>query len=346
MRLSRPPMRQAPAGRFPPNLPALSFSTDLFSLGSQSDFLSNPCGMEIALDQRWQTLLAKPGLTDLVLNGASHCYADTGSGLMRTRSSFETDAELTQALIELGFQTGNRIDMSRPISDFTIGRHRFHAALPFGVSTRPLVSIRCHSGKKITLEKLVSADMISGSEKDFLVSELANKSNIAVCGATSSGKTTLVGALLAQLSERVICLEQIPELYLEAPAIRLTERVANQEGLGAVSLNQLVIEALRMRPDRLVVGEVRGAEFGVLLQAMNNGHRGTMTTLHVRDLDSLPARLQMLGRLSGLSPELTTELVTSSFDLVLQLDRVDGVRRLVEIGRFTGEGYEIQRVRP
>ncbi len=301
--------------------------------------------MELTLNPKWQELLETPGLTDLVINGHNHTYIDVGFGLRRTANPFESNAQLVDELIELGYLSGNRIDVSKPISDFSINSARFHAVLPFGVSEIPLVSIRKHPSTQITLEHLLEASMLTDSQFEFLVSALEHKKNILVAGPTSAGKTTLLSALLARLSERVICLEQIPELYITQPAISLTERVNNQEGLGAVSLQQLVIEALRMRPDRIVVGEVRGSEFGVLLQAMNNGHAGAMTTLHARRLSDIPARLMLLGQLSNLSSTLTSKLVGGSFDLALQVQRINGQRLLTNIGEFTGRGLEIREVK-
>jgi pilus assembly protein CpaF len=198
----------------------------------------------------------------------------------------------------------------------------------------PLLSIRRHPYAQIKLEHLAEVGMLSQSQLEFLQGALRDRQNIVVAGATSSGKTTLLSALIAELDERVLCIEQIPELVLREPAISMHERPANQEGLGAISMQQLVIEALRMRPDRIVVGEVRGSEFGVLLQAMNNGHRGTMATLHCKSLADLPNRLLLLGLLSGFDRNLTELMVQQSFDLVLQLDRIAGVRTLTQIGRF------------
>ena len=300
--------------------------------------------MELTLNPKWQALLDTPGLTDLVLNGSDHTYIDVGDGLVRVANPFESNSQLVDELIELGYLTGNRIDVSKPISDFSINSARFHAVLPFGVCAMPLVSIRKHPNVSITLEHLLEASMLTQKQLDFLVLSLDQKKSMLVAGPTSAGKTTLLSALLSRLNERVICLEQIPELFVTQPAISLTERVNNQEGLGAVSLQQLVIEALRMRPDRIVVGEVRGSEFGVLLQAMNNGHAGAMTTVHASRLSDIPARLMLLGQLSNLSSTLTSKLVGGSFDLALQVQRVNGRRVLTNIGEFTGRGLEIREV--
>lgn len=291
--------------------------------------------MEIKLPDALAKLLAKPGLTDLILNGHLHTYIDVGEGLVRTANPFQNQQELTELLIELGFETGSRIDMSKPISDFMIGNFRFHAVLGQGVSEKPLVSIRRHPNAQVRLEHLVEVGMLTKRQLDLLQTALKSRQNIVVAGATSSGKTTLLGALIAELNERVVCIEQIPELVIKEPAVSMHERPANQEGLGSIAMQQLVIEALRMRPDRIVVGEVRGSEFGVLLQAMNNGHRGTMATLHCKSLTDLPDRLLMLGMLSGFDRALTEQMVSQSFDLVLQLEKLQGVRTLTNIGRFT-----------
>ena len=291
--------------------------------------------MEIKLPDALAKLLAKPGLTDLILNGHLHTYIDVGEGLVRTVNPFQNQQELTELLIELGFETGSRIDMAKPISDFMIGNFRFHAVLGHGVSEKPLVSIRRHPNIQVRLEHLVEVGMLTKRQLDLLQTALKSRQNIVVAGATSSGKTTLLGALIAELNERVVCIEQIPELVIKEPTVSMRERPANQEGLGSIAMQQLVIEALRMRPDRIVVGEVRGSEFGVLLQAMNNGHRGTMATLHCKSLTDLPDRLLMLGMLSGFDRALTEQMVSQSFDLVLQLEKLQGVRTLTNIGRFT-----------
>ena len=299
--------------------------------------------MEIRLPDQLTKLLAREGLTDLILNGHLHTYIDVGQGLTRTSNPFESESELSQALIELGFQTGARVDIAKPISDFVVSGLRFHVVLGHGVSPTPLVSIRKHPAAQVKLEHLLEVGMLTTGQLEFLKSALAERENIVIAGATSSGKTTLLGALIAELEERTICIEQIPELVISEPAISLQERPANQEGMGAISLQQLVIEALRMRPDRIVVGEVRGSEFGVLLQAMNNGHRGTMATLHCKSMADLANRLTLLGLLSGFDKDLTKHMVSQSFDLVLQLERVAGIRKLTQLGRI-GPELEITEV--
>ncbi|MEY3561686.1 MAG: Flp pilus assembly complex ATPase component TadA [Actinomycetota bacterium] len=302
--------------------------------------------MDIEFPQALGKILRLPGLTDAILNGHTHTYADTGNGLRRIANPFGSAGEMLDLLVELGYQTGNRLDMAKPISDFSISGYRFHAVLPHGTSVKPLVSIRRHPQKQIRLQHLVETGMVSQQQREYLLEALIQRKNLVICGATSAGKTTLLSALIAELDERVICIEQIPELVIVEPAISLTERVANQEGLGAITMQQLVIEALRMRPDRIVVGEVRGSEFGVLLQAMNNGHSGSMTTIHSKSLEDLPDRFSMLGQLSNLSQELTKSLVRSSIQVVVQLQNINGKRTITQIGELIRETAEIVEVRP
>jgi pilus assembly protein CpaF len=151
---------------------------------------------------------------------------------------------------------------------------------------------------------------------------------------------------LSEVTERIICIEQTPELFLASPAIALTEREANQEGVGQIELDELIVHALRMRPDRIVVGEVRSKEFRVLLQAINNGHEGTLTTLHANTLESVAERLLVLGLLGNFSTELTSRLVTQSIDYVIQLGRAGNQRVIAGIGQptMTASGLKIERV--
>jgi pilus assembly protein CpaF len=155
----------------------------------------------------------------------------------------------------------------------------------------------------------------------WLRDALRKKKTIVFSGATGSGKTTLLRALLAESAERIITIEQTPELRLPPPAVQLYSRGANQEGAGEVTLSELVTHSLRMRPDRLVVGEVRSLEFGALLQAISNGHPGSMTTLHATSLAQVADRFLILGKLAGLSASLTSMLVANSIDYVIQLHR-------------------------
>ena len=283
--------------------------------------------------QELRRLLALPGITDLVINGALHAQADFGEGLVEIENPFRDTATLSRVLSQLALEAGARLDIAKPIADFSLFGSRFHAVLAQGVSALPLVSIRKHIASQITLEHLEQAGMLSCQQAVWLGEQVMARKSILITGATSSGKTTLLRAMLAGLDERVIAIEQTPELMLAPPAISLTERISNQEGVGAITLDELVVHALRMRPDRLVVGEVRSKEFQVLLQAINNGHTGTMATLHASSLSQVAERALILGLLAGMSPALTARLFASSVDLVVQLAKAKHLRNIEAIGK-------------
>ena len=267
---------------------------------------------------------------DVLLNGLD-CLIDRGEGLQRVRSPFSSEDSLSQALISLAFEFGARLDIASPMLDLSIGKLRLHMLLPHGICTSPSLSVRVHSNQVITLDELHQRKMISSSQLDVIRQSLEERRTIVISGATSSGKTTLLRAMLAECQERVVTIEQVPELFLTSPAVSLTARENNQEGVGQITLSDLVVQSLRMRPDRVVVGEVRRDEFIAFLQAVSNGHPGSLTTLHASSINQVPQRLILLGLLSGVSAEVTAQQVASTIDLVLQLDRQAGARQLVAI---------------
>jgi len=269
---------------------------------------------------------------DVLLNGLD-CLIDRGAGLQRVRSPFSSEDGLSQALLSLAFEFGARLDIASPMLDLSIGKLRLHMLLPHGICTSPSLSVRVHSNQVITLDELHQRKMISSSQLDVIRQSLEERRTIVISGATSSGKTTLLRAMLAECQERVVTIEQVPELFLTSPAVSLTARENNQEGVGQITLSDLVVQSLRMRPDRVVVGEVRRDEFIAFLQAVSNGHPGSLTTLHASSINQVPQRLILLGLLSGVSAEVTAQLVASTIDLVLQLDRQAGARQLVAIAK-------------
>jgi len=279
----------------------------------------------------WQIIEA-PGVTDLVVNGFNSARADFGKGFEALPALYSDDEEMSREIIALALEAGSRIDIAKPVADFVYRGARFHAVLPFGLSSKPLLSIRVHPEDPHTLDSLQDSGMATSRQTEWLRQQILSGKNIVFSGPTGVGKTTLLRAALKGSQERIICIEQTPELLLDAPAIALTEREANQEGVGQIELDELIVHALRMRPDRIVVGEVRSKEFRVLLQAINNGHRGTLTTLHANSLESVADRFLVLGLLGGFSTELTSRLVAQSIDYVVQLNRVGNRREISGIG--------------
>ncbi len=280
----------------------------------------------------WQ-IIETPGITDLVVDGFDYARADFGEGFQDLPALYSDDEEMSREIISLALEAGSRIDIAKPVADFVYRGARFHAVLPFGLSAKPLLSIRVHPEDPHTLDSLQLSGMATPVQIEWLGQQILTGKNIVFSGPTGVGKTTLLRAALKGSQERIICIEQTPELLLDAPAIALTEREANQEGVGQIELDELIVHALRMRPDRIVVGEVRSKEFRVLLQAINNGHRGTLTTLHANNLESVADRFLVLGLLGGFSTELTSRLVAQSIDYVVQLNRLDNHRQVSGIGR-------------
>ena len=292
------------------------------------------------LPSKLQVLVEDPGVRDVVISG-EHCGVDRGFGIFEIENPF-TPEELEGELRQLAFETGVRCDIANPAADIALGRYRIHAVLPYGISTTPHLSLRVHPDKPLRLGDLKESGL-SERSVDWLRAALEERKTIVFSGATGSGKTTLLRALLLESTDRIISIEQTAELRLPPPAVQLFSREANQEGVGSVSLSELVTHSLRMRPDRLVIGEVRSTEFGALLQAISNGHPGSMTTLHATSLSRVADRLLILGQLSGLSAELTSMLVTNSIDYILQLSRGSSEFQ-IGVPRLASSGLEIARL--
>jgi pilus assembly protein CpaF len=325
-------------GRFPPNLPPLSFSTALLWWHRAFFYLAQALCMTIP--NQLQALLAT-GVTDVLISGPTNCQIDRGSGLERFELNFGTDDELRRVAIELALGAGARVDIAKPISDFSIDNLRCQVVLPFGVSNQTLISLRKHPAQQVTMDHLLEAGMLTQAQAEFLSRSVMERKTILIAGPTGAGKTTLLSALIHLAQERTIYIEQTPELSAAFPAVGLLEREANQEGVGAIDSVELLTHALRMRPDRLVIGEVRGREFGALLLAINNGH-SAMATLHSQSLEALPRRLKALGHISGLDSQLTSELL-NSIDLVVQLSR-DPIRKVEAIAVLGPNSVDLELV--
>ena len=292
-------------------------------------------------------LLTIPAVTDILVAG-SFCQIDRGHGLEQVHPELPTPDELSAQLRQLAFNHGARIDIASPMLDLAIGRIRLHLVLPHGVSDVPILSLRIHPEQSPQLSHLVQCGMLTEQQAEWLRRMVARRSTMMISGPTGSGKTTLLRALLAGTDERLVVIEQNQELFLPPPAISLRARDANQDGVGGIGLGDLVHQALRMRPDRIVVGEVRRDEFAAFVQSVSNGHPGSMTTLHATGLDQVTNRLITLGLISGFTRELTEELVLDSIDLVVQLERSGNRRRIAGVGKpsLASGKLELEAVRP
>jgi len=281
--------------------------------------------------------LDDPEVTDLFVNGATGLFVDRGHGAAAApewRAHEEDVRDLAVALIGLG---GRHIDDATPCVDVRLdGGIRVHAVLPPVAAQGTAISIRVPRLDSPDLEALQSHGMFGADARALLEDAVARRENMLITGAAGAGKTTLLAALLsrAPASDRIVTIEDVAELRVEHPHhVRLEARQANLEGAGAIGLARLVREALRMRPDRLVVGECRGEEVRELLSALNTGHDGGAGTLHANGLRDVPARLEALGALAGLDDRALARQVASAIGLVLHVVRgQDGVRRLAAAG--------------
>lgn len=283
-------------------------------------------------------LARDPEITDIFANGAGGVWIDRGDGLVRHPDiDFDEPALRTLAvgLIAVG---GRHIDEAAPCIDVRLHDGiRIHAVLPPVSPRGTLLSIRLPRIAGLDLDELDADGFFDAVPLEIVRSLVADRRNILLSGAGGSGKTTLLAALLglADHRDRIIAIEDVAELRVDHPHfVGLEARQSNLEGAGEIGLQRLVREALRMRPDRLVLGECRGPEIRELLSALNTGHDGGAGTLHANSLRDVPARIEALGALAGLDPPSIARQTISAIDAVLHLERRDGVRRLAQLGSF------------
>ncbi|MGZ0069310.1 TadA family conjugal transfer-associated ATPase [Microbacterium arborescens] len=291
---------------------------------------------DAALDPLREHLL-DPDATDVFINGERGVFVDRGRGAERADGWRPNEAEvraLAVALIAIG---GRHLDDATPCADVRwAGGIRVHAVLSPVACEGSAISIRLPAVEQLSIADLERRGMFDAAVAADLRQLVAERTNLLVTGATGAGKTTLLAALLSCASpvERIVTIEDVAELQLDHPHhVRLEARQPNLEGAGAVPLARLVREALRMRPDRLVVGECRGEEVRELLTALNTGHHGGAGTVHASGLADVPARLEALGALAGLDDHGVARQVVSAIGAIVHVGHVDGVRRVVGIAR-------------
>jgi pilus assembly protein CpaF len=283
-----------------------------------------------------EPLLRLPGVTDVLVNGPDRVYLDRGAGLELTDVRFpdeEAVRRLAQRLAALG---GRRLDDASPHADLRLADGtRFHAVLAPLARPGTLVSLRVPRPRVFTLDELVAAGSLDDDGVRLLRAVVSRRLAFLVSGGTGTGKTTLLAALLSLVDpgERIVLVEDAGELRPDHPhVVGLEARPPNIEGAGAIGLRTLVRQALRMRPDRLVVGEVRGGEVVDLLAALNTGHEGGCGTLHANSALDVPARVEALALAAGLGRAAAHSQLASAVDVVLHLGRdPDGTRRLRQV---------------
>ncbi|REJ05918.1 pilus assembly protein CpaF [Microbacterium bovistercoris] len=292
-------------------------------------------------------------VTDIFVNGASGLFVDRGHGAERVpewRASEREVRDLAVALVGLG---GRHLDDRAPCVDVRLDSGiRVHAVLAPVSTSGTALSIRVPRVRAADLGALAALGAFDAAQHAWLRTLVAERANVLITGGTGTGKTTLLSAMLAAVpeAERIVTIEDVAELRPPHPHhVALEARQANLEGAGRITLAMLVRESLRMRPDRLVVGECRGEEVRDLLTALNTGHDGGAGTLHASGLADVPARLEALGALAGMDAPALARQVVSAFTVVVHLARrPDGTRRVVQTGRFMldGERLGIDEVQP
>lgn len=279
-----------------------------------------------------QALVRDPAVTDIFVNSPDAVWLDRGKGLERAPVTFSNEAQVRALATRLVAAGGRRLDDGSPCVDVRLdGGYRVHAVLP-PISTRgTLLSVRIRRDQVFSLDELREGGMFGPLGQQVLERMVSHRLSFLISGATGSGKTTLLSTLLGLChpSERLVLIEDASELNPVHPhVVCLESRHGNVEGGGAVDLGELVRQALRMRPDRLVVGECRGAEVRELLTAMNTGHTGGGGTIHANAAAAVPARLTALGALAGLSQNAVRLQAASALDVVVHVERSGHGRHL------------------
>ena len=284
-----------------------------------------------------EPLLRDPQVTDVLVNAPDAVWVDRGEGLERTEVRFPDDAAVRRLAQRLAAPTGRRLDDAQPWVDARLpGGVRLHAVLPPVAPGGTCLSLRVARPRVFSLPELVAAGSVPADGAELLGRLIASRAAFLVTGGTGTGKTTLLSALLSLVDagDRLLLVEDAGELAPAHPhVVRLEARPPNLEGAGEVSLRDLVRQALRMRPDRVVVGEVRGAEVVDLLTALNTGHEGGCGTLHANSARDVPARLEALAAVAGLDRAALHSQLASGLRLAVHLvrDRRTGGRRVAEV---------------
>jgi pilus assembly protein CpaF len=280
-------------------------------------------------------LLDDPGVTDVLVNAPDEVWVDRGAGLERAAVRFSDDAAVRRLAQRLAAGTGRRLDDAQPWVDARLPDGiRLHAVLPPLAPGGTCLSLRVPRRQVFSLAELVAVDAVPSDGADVLRRLVLSRTSFLVTGGTGTGKTTLLSALLSLVDphERVLLVEDESELRPSTPhVLRLEGRPPNVEGAGGVTLRELVRQALRMRPDRLVVGEVRGAEVVDLLAALNTGHEGGCGTLHANSAADVPARLEALAATAAVGREALHSQLASALRVAVHLTRSGGVRRVAEV---------------
>jgi pilus assembly protein CpaF len=284
-------------------------------------------------------LLSNPNITDILVNGHKEVWIDKGNGLEKTKLTFLNEESVRSLAQRLALSTGRRLDQSQPYVDAQLSKTiRLHAVLSPIAIPGTVISLRIHRPLILSLDELVMNKTMTTSQKDFLNELIKHQKSFVICGGTGSGKTTLLNSLLSEVNrnQRILIIEDSRELNPQHPhVVSLEGRPANIEGMGLITMKDLIKQSLRMRADRLIIGEVRGAEVIDWLGALNTGHTGSAGTIHANSIHEVIIRFESLGLMAGLSKEAIHAQLRTALDYVIHIERQsDGQRQVKAIGEF------------
>lgn len=287
-----------------------------------------------------QCFFDDPDVSDVLVNRPDEVWIDRGEGLEQVDAHFGSEDDMVAAVERAIAPLGLRIDRAAPMVDARLADgSRLHAVLPPASVDGPLIAIRRFAQRVATLQDLVDAKTATEDQLDRLVAAVQMRQTIVVSGGTGAGKTTLLNLLAGVIdpTERVVTIEDAAELSLPGHVVRLEARPANAEGAGAITIRSLLRSALRLRPDRIILGEVRGGEALDLISALNTGHRGSLTTVHANSPDEALLRIETLALSAGDTSETAvSRQLHAAVDMVVQLERSNGARKIVAIDDGVG----------
>lgn len=311
--------------------------------GAEQNLTISEVVAEIAGLGPLEPLMRDPAISDILVNHAREVYVERHGVLQRTDIEFADERHLLRIIQRVASRVGRRVDETSPMVDARLpDGSRVHAVVPPLALRGPTLSIRRFGATPLKIEDLVHNGSLLPPMVNFLAAAIEARISFLISGGTGSGKTTLLNALSAFIptSERLVTIEDAAELQLKhAHVVALETRQASAEGVGAVTVRDLVRNSLRMRPDRILVGEVRGIEAMDMLQAMNSGHEGSLTTIHANDVADALSRLEIMLGMTGynFSVPVMRQYVAAGIKLVVQLSRLKGgVRRVVRVSEITG----------
>lgn len=294
-----------------------------------------------------EPLLADPSVTDILVNGPNEIWVDRGGALERVDARFGAEADVYATVERVIAPLGLRVDRSSPMVDGRLDDgSRVHVVVPPAAVDHPIIAIRRFTQAVASLDELVTAGTVTPAQLKTLSQAVLERKTVLVSGGTGTGKTTLLNLLagLIPSGQRVVTIEDAAELRIPGHLVRLEAHPPNPEGVGEITIRQLLRSALRLRPDRLIVGEVRGEEALDLIWALNTGHRGSLSTIHANTPHEALWRLETLALSAGDTAELAVRRqLLAAIDLVVQMERRNGHRIMSEIATVGPDGIEDSR---